>query len=88
MAICPDCAREFYLEEDDLAIGDIVHCEECGVELEVVKLNELEPLLLCNQCGNKFHGHHLPDICPKCASVNVKAVNSTDMVLEGFEIEK
>ena len=42
MAICPDCAREFYLEEDDLAIGDIVHCEECGVELEVVKLNELE----------------------------------------------
>jgi lysine biosynthesis protein LysW len=42
MAICPDCAREFYLEEDDLAIGDIVHCEECGVELEVVKLLELE----------------------------------------------
>jgi lysine biosynthesis protein LysW len=42
MAICPDCAREFYLEEDDLAIGDIVHCEECGVELEVVKINELE----------------------------------------------
>ena len=42
MAICPDCAREFYLEEDDLAIGDIVHCEECVVELEVVKLHELE----------------------------------------------
>lgn len=42
MAICPDCAREFYLDEDDLVIGDIVHCEECGVELEVVSLNELE----------------------------------------------
>lgn len=43
MAICPDCAREFYVEgEDDLEIGDIVYCEECGAELEVSKLNELE----------------------------------------------
>jgi alpha-aminoadipate carrier protein LysW len=43
MAICPDCAREFYVEgEDDLELGDIVYCEECGAELEVSKLNELE----------------------------------------------
>jgi hydrogenase nickel incorporation protein HypA/HybF len=53
-----------------------------------LKLNELEPLLLCNVCGHRFHGHHLPDVCPQCASVNVKAVHSTDMILEGFEIEK
>ena len=53
-----------------------------------LKLNEVEPLLVCNQCGEKFLGHHLPDICPKCGSVNVKAVNSTDLVLESFEIEK
>jgi len=46
MAICPDCAREFYLEENDLAVGDIVHCEECGVELEVVRLDELELALV------------------------------------------
>src|SRR5215469_7936703 len=51
-----------------------------------LQLNEVEPLLLC-RCGNRFHGHHLPDICPKCGSVDVKAVNSTDMVLESFEIE-
>lgn len=52
-----------------------------------LKLNEVEPLLLC-QCGHKFHGHHLPDVCPECGSVEVQAVNSTDMVLEGFEIER
>ena len=51
-----------------------------------LKLHEVEPLLRC-KCGNQFHGHHLPDVCPKCGSVDVKAVNSTDMVLEGFEIE-
>ena len=51
-----------------------------------LKLKELEPLLLC-KCGNKFLGHNLPDVCPKCGSVQVTAVNSTDMVLEGFEIE-
>lgn len=49
MAICPDCAREFYLEEDDLAVGDVVHCDECGVELEVVRLNELELRLVSDE---------------------------------------
>jgi hydrogenase nickel insertion protein HypA len=67
---------------------DIVKKDSPLVKDAELLLNELEPTLLCNQCGNQFHGHHLPDICPKCASVNVKAVNSTDMVLEGFEIEK
>jgi hypothetical protein len=43
MAICPYCALEFYLEnEDDLEKGDIVNCEECGATLEVVRTNELE----------------------------------------------
>jgi hydrogenase nickel insertion protein HypA len=51
-----------------------------------LKLNEVEPLLLCI-CGHQFHGHHLPDVCPECGSVEVKPVNSTDMVLEGFGIE-
>ena len=43
MAICPYCALEFYLEnEDDLEKGDVVNCEECGATLEVVRTNELE----------------------------------------------
>jgi hydrogenase nickel insertion protein HypA len=54
----------------------------------VLKLTEVEPTLLCNKCGKKFPGHCLPDVCPECASVDVKAVNPTDMVLERFEIER
>jgi hydrogenase nickel insertion protein HypA len=67
---------------------DVVKKDSKLVKDAELKLNEVEPLLLCNKCGNKFHGHHLPDVCPKCGSVDVKAVNSTDMVLESFEIER
>jgi len=67
---------------------DIVKKEIPLVRDAELKLTEVEPTLVCNQCGHRFHGHHLPDVCPKCASVNVKAVNSTDMVLECFEIER
>jgi Zn finger protein HypA/HybF involved in hydrogenase expression len=57
------------------------------LETATLRLNEVEPLLLC-RCGHRFPGHHLPEVCPKCGSVDVKAVNSTDMVLESFEIEE
>jgi hydrogenase nickel incorporation protein HypA/HybF len=65
---------------------DIVKQDRPMVQSAKLFLNEVEPLLLC-VCGHKFHGHHLPDVCPKCGSLEVKAVNSTDMVLEGFEID-
>lgn len=67
---------------------DIVKQDSPLVKDAELRLNELEPLLDCNQCGHQFHGHHLPDVCPKCGSVDVKAVHSTDMVLEGFEVER
>ena len=53
-----------------------------------LKLNEVEPLLRCGKCGEEFQGQHLPEICPRCRSVEVHSVNSTDMILEGFEMER
>jgi hydrogenase nickel incorporation protein HypA/HybF len=67
---------------------DVVKKEIPLVRDAELKLTEVEPTLVCNQCGHKFHGHHLPDVCPQCASVEVKPANSTDMVLERFEIER
>ena len=67
---------------------NIVKRETPLVQEAQLTLNEVEPLLLCEQCQNQFHGHHLPDVCPKCGSIQVKAVNPTDMVLESFEIER
>lgn len=67
---------------------DIVKKESRLLKNAALELNEVEPLLRCHHCAHQFCGHHLPDICPKCGSVDVVAVNSTDMVLEDFEIEK
>ena len=50
-----------------------------------LKLNEVEPTLRCAQCRHVFRGEHLPELCPQCSSLEVQPVNSTDMVLEGFE---
>ena len=42
MATCPVCEGSFYVDEDDVEEGDLISCEECGVELEVVTTNPLE----------------------------------------------
>ena len=52
----------------------------------VLQLHELAPLLHC-QCGNEFAGHHLPDVCPRCGSLKVRAVNDTGLVLESFGVD-
>jgi alpha-aminoadipate carrier protein LysW len=42
MATCPACEGTFYLDVEELEEGDLVSCEECGVELEVVSTDPLE----------------------------------------------
>lgn len=66
---------------------EIVKKEHPLLESAQLELNELEPSLKCATCGFSFRGEHLPEICPRCASLQVNAVNSTDMVLESFETE-
>lgn len=65
---------------------DIVKADHPLIKDATLKLNEVEPLLLC-KCSHQFVGHQLPDVCPRCGSLDVKAVNSTDMVLESFKAE-
>lgn len=42
MPTCPECENELDLEEDELEEGDVVACEECGSEYEVVGVDPLE----------------------------------------------
>ena len=42
MADCPVCQGTFYLDEEEIEEGDLVSCEECGAELEVVSTDPLE----------------------------------------------
>ncbi len=42
MVACPQCESNLDIEEDEVDEGDIVSCEECGSEFEVVTTNPLE----------------------------------------------
>ena len=44
-------------------------------------------LVRCESCRNEFEIEALPNVCPKCASVNLHPVNATGLALEGFDIE-
>ena len=40
-AICPECDEEVYVDADSEQ-GDIVSCDECGTNLEIVGLDPIE----------------------------------------------
>jgi alpha-aminoadipate carrier protein LysW len=39
--VCPECHEDVYVDADSEQ-GDIVSCDECGVDLEVVGLDPFE----------------------------------------------
>jgi alpha-aminoadipate/glutamate carrier protein LysW len=40
-AICPECDEEVYVDADSEQ-GDVVSCDECGADLEIVGLDPIE----------------------------------------------
>ena len=42
MPSCPECENELDVELDELEEGDVVACDECGTEYEVVGVEPLE----------------------------------------------
>lgn len=42
MPVCPECENELDIELDEVEEGDLVACEECGTEFEVVGVDPLE----------------------------------------------
>ena len=42
MPSCPECENELDIELDEVEEGDVVTCEECGTEYEVVGVEPLE----------------------------------------------
>jgi alpha-aminoadipate/glutamate carrier protein LysW len=42
MPICPECESALDFEEDEVEEGDVVACDECGTEYEVVATDPLE----------------------------------------------
>jgi len=42
MALCPECENGLDIELDEVEEGDVVACDECGTEYEVVGVEPLE----------------------------------------------
>jgi alpha-aminoadipate carrier protein LysW len=42
MPSCPECESNLDIELDEVEEGDVVSCEECGTEYEVVAVDPLE----------------------------------------------
>ena len=42
MPICPECESDLDIEVEELEEGDVVACDECGTEFEVVGIEPLE----------------------------------------------
>jgi len=42
MPTCPECENNLDIEEDEVEEGDVVSCDECGTEYEVVGVEPLE----------------------------------------------
>jgi alpha-aminoadipate carrier protein LysW len=42
MAICPECESALDFDEDDVEEGDVIVCDECGTEFEIVGTDPLE----------------------------------------------
>jgi alpha-aminoadipate carrier protein LysW len=42
MTSCPECENELDIELDEVEEGDVVTCDECGSEYEIVGVEPLE----------------------------------------------
>ena len=42
MPTCPECENELDVELDEVEEGDVVACDECGTEYEIVGVEPLE----------------------------------------------
>jgi alpha-aminoadipate/glutamate carrier protein LysW len=42
MTSCPECENDLDIELDEIEEGDVVACDECGTEYEVVGVEPLE----------------------------------------------
>jgi alpha-aminoadipate carrier protein LysW len=42
MAVCPECENALSIDVEDVEEGDVIPCDECGAEFEIVSTDPLE----------------------------------------------
>jgi alpha-aminoadipate/glutamate carrier protein LysW len=42
MVFCPECESDLDIDEEEVEEGEVVSCEECGTDFEIVTTNPIE----------------------------------------------
>ena len=58
-AVCPECDNPLDIDVDDVEEGEIIQCDECGTDIEVVSSDPLE-LAPVDQEGYDEEGEDAP----------------------------
>ncbi|MGH9587657.1 MAG: hypothetical protein ACRD3F_11940 [Acidobacteriaceae bacterium] len=53
MPICPECESLLDFEADEVEEGDVVVCDECGTEFEVITTDPLEIVKVEDEYGDE-----------------------------------
>ena len=40
--VCPECDNPLVIDVDDVEEGEVIQCDECGTDLEIVSADPLE----------------------------------------------
>jgi alpha-aminoadipate carrier protein LysW len=40
--VCPECDNPLDIDVDEVEVGEIVQCDDCGIDLEIVNSDPLE----------------------------------------------
>lgn len=55
MPVCPECEGDLDFDAEEVDEGDVVVCDECGTEFEVVATDPLE-LSKIDESGHDYDG--------------------------------
>lgn len=76
-------------DADDIEFSFNVLKKEKHLLKETNLIIEKEPgIVKCQECGNEFEIEELPNICPRCNSINLIPTHQTGLILQSYEIEK
>jgi len=67
---------------------DVVKRESPLLKEAELALTAVPPLARCQDCQHEFETDELPNICPKCGSVNLAPAHAPGLVLESFDLER
>jgi alpha-aminoadipate carrier protein LysW len=59
MAVCPECENPLDIDEDEVEEGEVIVCDECGTQVEIIGLEPLQ-IATVDEAGYDDESSDLP----------------------------